>query len=192
MIIEIESSNRSTQETRGFTPREVNIWKRLHHEFNALMEEEQKIVQQQMVGDNFYAYFTYGEAGELGGCWLEGVMPESFAARFELLAAEGGVALGAPKGTSPLTYWFDCFLLDLRANKSNHLRMCSDAAGFVERLLEAFGLYCARLARHSLAPPESSTAGERYAIRAPWRGRDADSPNQGMDTLPVGRPSGSE
>jgi len=177
MIIETGSSNRSTPERRGFDARAVNLWKKLHHEFNALMEEEHRIVEQQIDGDNLYAYFTYRQAGELAGFWLEGVASESFAARFELLATEGGVALGAPKGTSPLSYWFDRFLLDLCANKSNHLRMCSGVAGFVERLLEASGLYCARLARRSLegtadpaATPESPVAGDSVEERSERRG----------------------
>ena len=105
------------------------------------MEEEQNIVQRLIGGDMLYAYFTDRESGEFGNCWPEGISSEGFTARFELLATEGGIALGAPTGTSPLTYWLDCLLLDLRANKSNHLRTFNDGAGFIERLLEASALF---------------------------------------------------
>lgn len=143
------SKPRLTTETRGYAAR-FHVWQRLHTEFIALIEEEQNIVQHLMGGDRLYAYFAYREPGEFGSCWRAGITSESLAARFDLLATKGGIALGAPKGISPLTYWLDCLLLDLRANKSGHLRMFNDASDFIEGLLEASALYCAGLLRRSL------------------------------------------
>jgi hypothetical protein len=144
------SNSRFTMKTQGLAARAINVSQGLHNEFIALMEEEQNIVQQLIGGDRLYAYFTYRESGAFGSCWREGITSESLGARFDLVATKGGIALGAPKGTSPMTYWLDCLLLDLRANKSDHLRMFNDASGFIERLLEASALYCARLLRRSL------------------------------------------
>jgi hypothetical protein len=158
------SKSRLTTETWGFAARAINLWKRLYSEFNVLMEEEHKIVQQLTGGERLYAYFTYRESGEFGSCWREGLTSEGFAARFELLATEGGIALGAAKGTSPLTHWLDCLLLDLRANKSSRLRMYNDAGGFVERLLEASALYCARLLRRSLEEAADTAAAEPKSL----------------------------
>lgn len=51
MIIQTGSSNRSTKETRGWTARPINPWKRLGYEFHALMEEEHRIILQPVAGD---------------------------------------------------------------------------------------------------------------------------------------------
>jgi hypothetical protein len=164
MTATASSKSRLTTETQGLAARAINVLKGLHNEFNALMEEEQKIVQQLIGGDRLYAYFTYRESGEFGNCWREGITSESFAARFDLLATEGGIALGAPKGTSPLTYWLDCLLIDLRANKSDHLRMFNDGAGFIERLLEACALFCTRLLRRSLEGAADTASAEPESL----------------------------
>jgi hypothetical protein len=104
-----------------------------------------------------------------------------------LLATEGGVALGVPRGTSPLTYWFDRFLLDLRANKSDHLHMYSDSAGFVERLLEASVLYSVRLARRSL---EGSAADTAATLSVAGESVDERSERRGAMVMPMLRAQG--
>ena len=45
----------------------------------------------------------------------------------------------------PQQYWLNRLFLDLRANNSDHIRIYSDTAGTIERLLEASGTYCLRL-----------------------------------------------
>ncbi len=186
MIITTTASSKSrlTTETRGLAARAINVLKGLHNEFNALMKEEQNIVQQLIGGERLYAYFTYRESGEFGICWREGITSESFAARFELLATEGGIALGAPKGTSPLTYWLDCLLLDLRANKSDHLRMFKDGAGFIERLLEASALFCTRLLRRSLEGATDTAAAEPKSLLLD-EGADERSERRRAVVLPI-------
>jgi hypothetical protein len=124
--------------------RAMNPWKRLRNKFNALMEEEDRIVREGMGSDCSYAYI----AG--GGCWVEGSPTESLLAQCELLATEAGLALGPPTGTLPLAYWLLCLSIDLRANKSKLMRLDNIAGGFIDRLFEASAIYCARLDRQSI------------------------------------------
>src|SRR5579862_544026 len=71
----------------------MNPWKRLHDEFNALMQEEDRIVEQRGLKDWCYAYVTDRESGEFGG-WVASITTEHLNARFELLATEAGIELG--------------------------------------------------------------------------------------------------
>jgi hypothetical protein len=150
MNIEIGSSNKSTQETRGCAARAISQWNRLGHEFRALLEEEHRIIVQPVAADLLYAYFTFTESGGFGGLWLEGGATESFAERFELLIMKGGIALDPPPGTCPRAHWLHSLLLHLRANESNHLRPCNHSAGLIERLSEACATYCVYLERCAL------------------------------------------
>ncbi|HEV1287605.1 MAG TPA: hypothetical protein VNU44_19940 [Bryobacteraceae bacterium] len=121
----------------------------MHHEFNELMEEENRIVQQRGLSDRCYAYVTGLESGTRDG-WLESITTESLQVRFEGLATEAGIALGSPPGTLPLKYWLHRLFLDLRANNSPLIRIHNDTGGFIEHLFEASAIYCARLDRRSL------------------------------------------
>jgi hypothetical protein len=127
----------------------MNSWKRLHDGFKELMEEEERIVQQGRPQGFCYAYVTYQEAGEVD-CLVESIATESLGVRFESLATQAGIALGAPSGTLPHKYWLHQLFLDLRANNSNHILIYSDTVGVIERLFEASAIYCARLDREPL------------------------------------------
>jgi hypothetical protein len=131
----------------------MNPWKRFHNEFKALLEEEDRIVRQRELRDRLNGTVIYQESGEFGSWSLAGGATESLKARFELLATEAGIALGSPPGIVPHVYWLDGLFVDLRENKSQHIRIYNldDAAGgVIERLLEASATYCARLDRRSL------------------------------------------
>jgi len=127
----------------------MNTWKKIHDEFKALMEDEDEIVRQRESGECGYAYITVGEAGEFEG-WIEGITTERLQARFETLATEAGIALGASAGTPPITYWLRGLYLDLRASSSDLVRSSGDRGGFIDRLFEASVIYCSRLERQSL------------------------------------------
>lgn len=132
---------------------EIQTWPvdKFHNQFEALMEEEDRIVQQRASPRDCchaYAYITE-DSGEFG-CWVLGSTSESLQARFELLATKSGLALGSPLGTLPLQYWLHRLFLDLRANDSNHTRTYNGTAGFIVRLFEASANYCARLDRRVL------------------------------------------
>jgi antitoxin component HigA of HigAB toxin-antitoxin module len=128
----------------------MNPWKRLHSEFKALMEEEDRIVRERGLKDWFHGAVTNGESGEFG-CWsFASSATESLQARFELLATEAGIALGSPPTTSSQFYWLHRLFADLRANKSQHLRIYDDAGVFIDRLFEASSIFCARLDRQWL------------------------------------------
>jgi hypothetical protein len=99
----------------------MNPWKNIYNEFKALMDEEDRIVQQRVPQECGYAYVTYKDPGEFNA-WVEGIASESLLARLELLATEAGIALGCPPGILPHTHWFHSLFLDLRANNSDLLR----------------------------------------------------------------------
>jgi hypothetical protein len=105
-------------------PIAARTMKRLHKKFMALLDEEDRIVQQRIATDYLYAHFNYRESGELGGWWFEGTTTERLEARFALLATEGGIALGSPPNTLPHVYWLHCLRLDLRTKESTHLAAC--------------------------------------------------------------------
>lgn len=157
----------------------MDPWKRLHHEFNELMEEENRIVQQRGLSDRCYAYVTGLESGTFDYL-LESIPSESLQVRFARLATEAGIALGSPPGTPPLTYWIHRLFLDLSANNSPLIRIYTDTVGFIEYLFEASAIYCARLDRRSLEktvmPDEDgeSVAGQ-HGLRETHRGHDLDS-----------------
>jgi hypothetical protein len=130
--------------------RAMNPWKKFQNDFKALMDEEDRIVQQRQPKEWLYAYFTFQDSGELGSCSILNNTSESLLARFELLATEAGLALGSPPGTSPLEYWLHCLFLELRASDSGLIRVYSDVNGILERLCEASAIYCARLDRRWL------------------------------------------
>jgi hypothetical protein len=128
----------------------MNPWKRFYDDFSALMEEEDRIVRQRGLRGWFYGTVIYGESEEFGLWSFASSATESLQARFELLAAEAGIALGSPAGTPPHFYWLDRLFVDLRANHSQYIRIYSEAGGFIERLFENSATYCARLNRQSL------------------------------------------
>jgi len=131
----------------------MDPWKRLHNEFKALMEVEDRSVRERELRDRFHGHVMYGESGKFGSWTLAGSPTESLQARFELLATEAGIALSSPPGTSPLDYWLHRLFVDLREIKSQHLQIyeTSDGeGGFIERLFEASVTYCIRLDRRWL------------------------------------------
>jgi hypothetical protein len=128
----------------------MDPWKRLHNEFKALMEEEDRIVRQRELRDWFHATVIYEEFGEFGWWSFANSATESLQARFELLATEAGIALNSPPGTVPRDYWLHRLFVDLRANNSQHIRIYTDAGGFILRLFEASATFCTRLDRRSL------------------------------------------
>jgi hypothetical protein len=154
----------------------ANRWERFHHEFKALMEEEDRIVQEQGPKDCCYAYFTDPESGEFG-CWIENAATESLDAQFKSLATKAGIALGLPPGTSPLRWWLYQLVHDLRANQSNLLRSYGHRAGFIERLIEASATYCIRLDQqsHEKAVLSGEGAPLQRGLNEPCRGGDPDS-----------------
>jgi hypothetical protein len=114
----------------------MDPWKRFHNEFKALMEEEDRIVRQRELGDWFHGTVIYGESGEFGSWSFARSATESLQARFELLATEAGIALGSPPGIVPHVYWLDSLFVDLRENKSQHIRIYNlhgAAGGIIER-----------------------------------------------------------
>jgi hypothetical protein len=122
----------------------MNPWKNFSSRFGALMEEEKRIVPNGAPQDHCSAYVTFGDCGEFSG------EPQSFAterlqAEFELLATEVGIALGSPAGTSPTMYFLHHLFLELRTNKSSHVRIYSDTVGLIEGLFDASVIYCTRL-----------------------------------------------
>jgi hypothetical protein len=151
----------------------MNPWKKLHNEFKALMEEEDRIVQQREARDYCHLHFTH-RSGMFDG-WVEGSTTDSLQARFELLAAEAGVALGAPAGTAAHKYWLQSVFLGLRAKGSSQVRMFSDTVGVVERLFEASTIYSARLARLSIesAADVAQTEAESLVLENSIGGRSA-------------------
>lgn len=128
----------------------MDLWKRFHNDFKALMEEEDRIVRQRELRDRFHVDVIYEESEEFGSWSFSSSATESLQARFELLAAEAGIALGSPSGTSPHVYWLHRLFVDLRANNSQHIRIYNEGGGIIERLFEASATYCARLNRQSL------------------------------------------
>jgi hypothetical protein len=157
----------------------MDLWKSLQNEFNGLMEEEDRIVQQRELSDRCYAYVTEPESGR-GDGWLECITTENLQVRFERLGTEAGIVLGSPQGTVPLTYWLHRLFLDLRAHNSPLIRVQSDTGGIIEHLFEASAIYCARLDRQSLEKAAisrevgESVAGPRGLCETP-QGRDLDS-----------------
>jgi hypothetical protein len=127
----------------------MNLWKKIGHDFKALMDEENRIVRQRVPQEFSYAYVTYGESGEVD-CWVQSIATEGLLAGFELVAAEAGKALGSPPGISPQKYLLHHLFVDLRTNDSDHLHNYSDKVGIIERLLEALTTYSLRLDRRSL------------------------------------------
>jgi hypothetical protein len=124
-------------------------WKKLHHEFNELMEEENRIIQQRGLSDWCYAHVTGLESGAFDYL-IESITTESLLVRFEGFATEAGIGLGSPPGTLPLAYWLHRLFLDLRANNSPLIGIHNDNGGFIEHLFEASAIYCARLDRRLL------------------------------------------
>jgi hypothetical protein len=128
----------------------TDIWKKIKNGFRALMEEEDRIVQQGRLSGWCYAHINCPDSRGPGGWWFGSLANESLQARFELLATEAAIALGSPPETIPHAYWLNRLLLDLRANESNHVRCYSDTVSIIERLFEASAIYCTRLERLSL------------------------------------------
>ncbi len=126
------------------------------------MEEEDRIVRQRELGDWFHGDVTYGESGEFGSWSFASSTTESLQARFELLATEAGIALSSPPGTLPHVYWLHRLFVDLRANKSPHIRIYTDDGGIIDRLFEASATYCARLNRQSLENAVMSYEGSSF------------------------------
>jgi hypothetical protein len=147
----------------------MDRWKRLHNKFKALMEEEDEIVRQRELRDWLHGSVIYEESREFGSWSLAGSATESLLARFELLAARAGVALGSPPGTPPHVYWLDRLFFDLRQNKSQHIRIYSEAGGFIERLFEASATHCTRLNRQSLESVAMSHEGSGFERGAKQR-----------------------
>ena len=157
----------------------------LHNEFRALMEEEDRIVQDRVPGDWCYAYVSCPEPGEFG-CWVENRPTESIHERFEFLATKAGIALGSPPGTSPNSYFLRQLFHDLSANNSTHIRICSDTAAIIERVFEAAATYCARLDRQWLTmsyqshPFEGKAANQREAPAE----KDGDATPKPQEAVP--------
>jgi hypothetical protein len=128
----------------------MDTWKRFHNEFEALMEEEGRIVQQRAGREWFYAHVSYRGTGEFGSWSLLSSTTESLYAQFESLVTEAGIAPGSPPGTLPDTYWLHRLFADLHVNNSPHVPLYDNNGGIIERLFEACAIYCARLYRRSL------------------------------------------
>lgn len=152
----------------------MNPWKRFHNEFKALMEEEDRIVQQRAVRDCCYAYVTNPDSGEFG-CWLENIPSESLQAEYELLATEAGRALCSPVGTLPLRHWHHGLFLDLREGKSSFIRVYSDTGCFIERLFEASTNFCARLDRRTLEKAPMAHEQPRFEPRVPTQRKEVEA-----------------
>jgi hypothetical protein len=134
------------------TETELQTWANgkagLYDEFRALMEEEDRISSDQHVPRGC-AYVSHPAPGRFGG-WPN--MPiESLQVRFELLATKAGIALGARPGTSPDEFWLLCLFLDLHANSSRLIRFSTASGGFIDSVVEASVICCARLDRQCLA-----------------------------------------
>jgi hypothetical protein len=149
----------------------MNPWKKIYHDFKALLDEEDRIVRQRVSQELSYAYVTYAESGEVD-CWVQSMGTEGLLAGFELVATEAGKELGSPLGTPPQKQWLHRLFVDLRANNSDHIHIYSDTVGTIERLLEASATYCLRLDRQSidgsLMPDEE--AAEVIATPIPRKG----------------------
>ena len=128
----------------------MNPWERFHNEFNALVEEEDAAVRQRRLPNWFHGSVIYEESEEFGSWSFHSITTESLQARFEVIAAKAGFALGSPQGTLPHIYWLDRLFADLRSHKSKHILLYIEAGGFIERLFEASATFCARLYRESL------------------------------------------
>jgi hypothetical protein len=139
----------------------MNPWNRFHNEFKFLMEEEDTIVRERGLRGWFHGSVIYEESREFGSWSFDSITTESLQARFDVVAAEAGIALGSPPGTLPGVYWLDRLFADLRANKSQHIRIFNEAGGFIERLFEASATFCARLNRQSLEDAVMSPEGPR-------------------------------
>jgi hypothetical protein len=126
----------------------MNPWKQIGDKFKTLMEEEDLLARERILGERCYVYVACGQSGE--SSWAEGFATESFQARFELVATEAGVALGCPPGTSPETYWLNRLRLELIATDSDFSHMYDGANGVIERLFEASNIFCLRLDRREL------------------------------------------
>jgi len=129
--------------------------KKLQKEFEALMEEEDRVALQRVSSEPLYAFITYREPEELVGSRLSDTT-EILLARFEALATEAGIALRPPSGTLPRAWWLHCLFLDLSENQSKHLRMYDKGNGCIERLSEASAIFCSRLNRRSLEDAAAS------------------------------------
>jgi hypothetical protein len=139
----------------------MNPWKRFHNEFKALMEEEDTIVRERGLRGWFHGSVIYEESGECGSWSFDSITTESLQARFEVIAAEAGLALGSPPGALPHIYWLHRLFADLRAHQSQHILIYSEVGGFIERLFEASATFCARLNRESLDHVAMSHEGPR-------------------------------
>ncbi len=152
----------------------MNPWNRFHNEFKVLMEEEDTIVRERGLRGWFHGSVIYEESREFGSWSFASITTESLQARFDVVAAEAGIALGSPPGAMPGAYWLDRLFADLRANKSQHIRIFNEAGGFIERLFEASAMFCARLNRQSLEDAVMSPEGPRV---------EGEPANEGGETI---------
>jgi hypothetical protein len=153
----------------------ANIWRKIKNGFRALMEEEDRIVQQGGLSGWCYAHINCPDSRDPGGSWVGSIAKESLQARFELLATEAAIALGSPAETIPHVYWLHRLLLDLRGNDSNHVRFYSDTVGIIERLFEASAVYCTRLERLSLEEAVVAREGPIFEPMPKARNQDIEA-----------------
>src|SRR5580704_4846611 len=99
----------------------------LYDAFKGLIEKEDGMVQQGELRGCCYAYFNYGESGELYASVLG--TTENLKERWKLLATQADVALGSPRGVLSWTHWLHRLVLDGRANGSEFIHMYSETVG---------------------------------------------------------------
>ena len=150
-------------------PRKMNrndfeTWQQLSGDFAKLANEE-KSANALPLGA-----MAVPEANPLGDVseWvIHNGHSENLRAQFELLASQGGIALGPmPRGATPLRYWLHRLYQHLHENRSNLSRffISSDIeAPVIDAVCEASTTLCLRLQKRALDPDQQmSDVSARY------------------------------
>jgi hypothetical protein len=84
---------------------------------------------------------------------------ENFQARFRVLAARAGLALGCPNGADAEDFWLRRLYLDLVENNSDQLFAASKEGGMILRVCVASATFCSRLERQALEQSHPGSTG---------------------------------
>lgn len=139
-----------------------SFWHSLHREFVALANEEHNDLQAQAGDHCLRAYSDYKREKAAYGNWMLGEGPnENFRARFEALAARGGIALERATQDDPVVSWLHCLFLNLLEQKSKQLFAAErEVGGIILHVCEASATYCSRLEKDAVEREATDASGE--------------------------------
>jgi hypothetical protein len=179
--IALELSKRAPTRPRPGVPDAPNLcagrsadeWQDFHSKFMQLANQEDRIDRSAGKDRLLRAYCDYKQHPEVWergkpnqglfslldtpphGIWIySDGLDENFLARFRVLAARGGLALGSPQDTDPEDFWLHRLFLDLVENNSDELFAASKEGGMIRRVCVASATFCSRLERKALEQSE--------------------------------------